>query len=54
MEPQPETVWVLVDGVGQPCLHFVRHEKPGANVQVESDQGPHKWVKYRLTPEVAQ
>ena len=51
MEPQTETVWVLVDAVGQPCLHFVRHEKPGNSVQVEADYGPHRWVKYRLEPE---
>jgi hypothetical protein len=53
MEPQSETVWVLVDNLGNPNLYFVRREKPGPNVQIDVDEdwGPHKWIKYRLVKE---
>lgn len=55
MDLQPEAVWVLVDGVGQPCLRWVRHGEPSRRLRAQTEKrqdeyGPYTWHAYRLVP----
>lgn len=53
--PQREDVWVLCDGVGQPCLKWVRHGEPTPSEKRRTElnddaYGPYKWRRYALVP----
>lgn len=56
-KPQSEKVWVLIDGVGQPCLCYVVHrngitrgEAPAVPRDLDEEFGPYRWAAYRLIP----
>lgn len=52
---EPESVWVVCDAIGQPCLAWLTHRHfgsvPALPKGLDPDYGPYTVRAYRLIPE---